>query len=186
MAPYVVLLRGINVGKGNRMKMDDLKVTAGKVGAGHVRTYIQSGNIVLESALSADGLKAALERAIAEDFGVKLEVFVRTAEQWDRLIAGCPFAHGELKEGESIHLLLTADPVTELQREQLANASTGRDRYVAGEREIYFFFAQSMLDSPLAVGLTKSAKGSTLTKGTTMRNWNTVVKLQAMLRATGN
>ena len=76
---YVALLRGINVGGKTRIAMAALRDTCTSAGCEDVVTYIQSGNVVLRSGLSADKLRAALEAAIAEAFGFNPAVMIRTA-----------------------------------------------------------------------------------------------------------
>ena len=77
---YVALLRGINVGGKAKIPMAALRDTCAAAGCEDVVTYIQSGNVVLKSKLSADKLRSALEAAIAEDFGFNPAVMIRTAK----------------------------------------------------------------------------------------------------------
>ena len=79
---YVALLRGINVGGKTKIPMAALRDTCAAAGCEDVVTYIQSGNIVLKSTLSAEKLRAALEEAIAREFGFNPAVMIRTARSW--------------------------------------------------------------------------------------------------------
>src|SRR4051794_15915325 len=69
----IVLLRGINVGGNKRVPMVELCALAKKVGAAHVESYIQSGNLLVVTALSPSDFEAALERAIAKHFGFTVD-----------------------------------------------------------------------------------------------------------------
>ena len=70
MNKYIVLLRSLNVGKKNKIKMDDLKSALIDDGFFQVQTYIQSGNIVLESELDASEVKMLVEDILYEDFDI--------------------------------------------------------------------------------------------------------------------
>jgi uncharacterized protein (DUF1697 family) len=76
---YVALLRGINVGGKTKVAMAALRDICESVGCEDVVTYIQSGNVVLKSKLSAEKLRAELEAAIAAEFGFSPAVMIRSA-----------------------------------------------------------------------------------------------------------
>lgn len=81
MAQYIVLLRGINVGGHRKIKMADLRSELEGLGFEEVKTYIQSGNIVLRSANSAEELSKKVEAMILEKFGFEVPSLVRTKAQ---------------------------------------------------------------------------------------------------------
>ncbi|MGL5021495.1 MAG: DUF1697 domain-containing protein [Mycoplasmatales bacterium] len=70
MNKYIVLVRSLNVGKKNRIKMEILKAALIGDGLFDVKTYIQSGNIVLESELDANEVKMLVEDILYEDFDI--------------------------------------------------------------------------------------------------------------------
>lgn len=177
MAVYIALLRGINVGGKNMVKMPELKNMLETMGLGQVKTYIQSGNVVFESAQSAELLRERIEREFQSRFGFSVTIVLRTAEQWRQLIENCPFQQTALSEGQSIHIsLLTEEPSPEVLR-ILSEANDGMDEYEVLDQQVYFLFRQSVLDSRLAKGLQKL--GNTVTS----RNLNTIVKLDSMAEA---
>src|SRR5688572_22236820 len=81
MGRKLALLRGVNVG-GRVLPMAALRELCTGLGWREVRTYIQSGNVVFESDDKPAALEAALEAAITERFGFKVQVIVRTPAQW--------------------------------------------------------------------------------------------------------
>ena len=85
------MLRAVNVG-GRKLPMAALREQCGQLGWTQVATYIQSGNIVFEATGSDAALEAALEQAIAREFGLDVPVIVRTRAQWAKLAAANPFA----------------------------------------------------------------------------------------------
>jgi uncharacterized protein (DUF1697 family) len=84
---YVVLLRGINVGRHRRIAMSDLRALLDGLGYSDVRTHLQSGNVVLASGKSSDQVRRSIEKRIAEELGVDVEIFVRTRDELAAVIA---------------------------------------------------------------------------------------------------
>jgi uncharacterized protein (DUF1697 family) len=79
---YLALLRGINVGGNNKIKMDKLKIVFGSLGFLNVLTYINSGNVIFEdSTLSIDEITTKLEQVIEKEFGFVVPVLVLNQDQ---------------------------------------------------------------------------------------------------------
>lgn len=177
MPIYVALLRGINVGGKNKIKMADLKKALERIGLGRVQTYIQSGNIVFEAEEEAAAVTGRMESLIKDEFGVAAAVFLRTAEEWKRLIADCPYAPETLGEGESLQVSLLGEAPSPQKVGFLAEVKSGNDEYRLQGRELYMLLRQSILDSKLAASTQK------LGDQVTTRNWNTISKLGEMVKA---
>ncbi|MFD3449974.1 DUF1697 domain-containing protein [Microbacteriaceae bacterium 4G12] len=176
MGIYIALLRGINVSKHNRIKMAELKHTLEMMGLSRVQTYIQSGNVLFESAEDIDSLRLQIEGEIKTTFGFSITVVLRTAEEFKEIITNCPYTSVPLAEGESIHVsILTEEPQKKVI-ELLSESERDNDEYYIHGREIYFLFRQSILDSKLAQNFQK------LGNSATTRNWNTIMKLAALLK----
>ena len=79
MAKYIALLRGINVGGKNIIKMSDLKAAFERQGFQSVITYINSGNVLFNSNLEETDIKSACENLIIESFGINVPVCVISA-----------------------------------------------------------------------------------------------------------
>src|SRR6202161_1318927 len=91
MPRYVALLRGINVGRRNRVAMADLRQLTEALGHTEVATYIQSGNLLFTSPDTDSGaLAAALERAIARSLAVRPAVVVLSRADLAQVIADTP------------------------------------------------------------------------------------------------
>jgi uncharacterized protein (DUF1697 family) len=177
MAIYIALLRGINVGGKNKVPMAELKVSLQAIGLGKVQTYIQSGNVIFESEEGAEQLRERIEQVIRTSFSVASTVVLRTAEQLKRIIENCPYAADSLQEGESIHVSVLTEAPSQKAIDILAANNNDIDRYQINGEEIYFLFRQSVLDSNLAKNLQK------LGGSATSRNWNTIIKLDALAKA---
>jgi len=110
---WVCLLRGVNVGGHNRLPMPDLRVALAEVGFGDVRTYVQSGNNVLDSPARARAEVAGAVGAVIEQrFGLTVPVVVRTPAQLRKVLAWDPFPEvsgTEPKRVNVIHLMAEPD-----------------------------------------------------------------------------
>ena len=173
---YIALLRGINVGGHNMIKMAELKQVLEKMGLQKVKTYIQSGNVLFESEKEADTLSQQLEEEIKKEFGFSVPVVLRTAEELDQVINDCPFSIDSLLEGESVQVAFLTETPSLDGINQLSAVNSGMDEYQINGRNVYLFFRQSIRNSKLATQLPK------LGVPATVRNWKTVIKLAAMVR----
>jgi uncharacterized protein (DUF1697 family) len=171
MSMYIALLRGINVGGHNKIKMAELKSLLEEIGFAKVKTYIQSGNVLFESADDAAFLRQSLEERIEERFGFKVPVVLRTSEEWERVIMDCPFSPEGLQEGESISVAFLGDEPSQEGIERLGPYQSEMDHFQIIGKNLYLFFRHSIRDSKLAANLPKVGVPATV------RNWNTVLKL---------
>src|SRR5438105_2139015 len=94
---YVVLLRGINVGGNNKVSMADLKAALEAGGCSAVKTYINSGNILLESSLSTAKINALVEHIIEKTFGFTVFAVTQTEAAFRQIAAALPdtWTHGK-------------------------------------------------------------------------------------------
>jgi uncharacterized protein (DUF1697 family) len=177
MTIYIALLRGINVGGKNMVKMADLKSMLEKMGLGRVKTYILSGNVLFESEEGADLLRPRIEEEFRAVFGFSISILLRTAQELKRIIANCPYSQDSLTEGQSIHLTVLADALSPKDLDKLSAGLDNIDEFQVQGREVYFYYRQSIRDSKLAKNLAK------LGDSVTSRNWNTILKLSALVEA---
>jgi len=183
MAIYIALLRGINVGSKNRIKMVDLKHLFESMGFSRVETYINSGNVIFESSEKEDTLQKKIEYELEKMFCLSIAVILRTAAELKQIIFDCPFSEEEVKkaesaneEGESLYVsLLTQYPLYE-KIKYLNTIKSGKDEYRIKNRDIYLLFCHSIRNSKLANNLHK------LEIPATVRNWKTMNKLYSLVK----
>lgn len=96
MTKYVALLRGINVGGHNKLKMAELRDALQPLGLQNIRTYIQSGNILFESSESEALLQQQIQETIQTTFTITSTVIIRTAEEFRSIVNNCPFSEQDL------------------------------------------------------------------------------------------
>lgn len=172
MPTQIALLRGINLGARNRVPMAELREHLTGLGYGDVRTLLQSGNVVLDADAAPERLAADLERELAERFGVRSPVVVRTREQLAAVVALDPL-RGAVTEDRLYQVsFLSAEPPREALA-TLAAADLGAERYAHHGREIYAWHPHGIHSSPLARMLSDKRLGVLATA----RNWSTTVKL---------
>jgi uncharacterized protein (DUF1697 family) len=166
MKTYVALLRAINVGGTGKLPMTQLTAMCECIGGANVRTYIASGNVVLDSALPAAQVKQKLEAELARHAGKPVGVVVRTAAEMAKVLAGNPFTRAEASKTVAI-FLDEAPPKSMLDGIKGANGEEVR----LGVREIYVHYVNGQGHSKLRIA--GAAAG-------TARNMNTVAKLAEM------
>jgi len=181
MTGYIALLRGVNVGGNNVVKMAELRTELEARGLRNVRTYIQSGNILCESDGAAETVEGIVGAALAAMLGKTIEVVVRSFDELERILAECPYTPSSPEEGKRILVALMRGPASPEALEAALRggpeeADSG-DAFLVKEREAYFRFGTNMSESPLGDRMMK-LKGN----GVTTRNWNTMDKLLTMSR----
>lgn len=176
MTRYVVLLRGINVGRAKRVGMAELRELLGAEGYEGVATALQSGNVVLDAGGRAPALARAVEGAIRQRFGFPVDVIVRTATQFRTVLAKDPL--GDVAtDGATYLVAFLPGPADGSLAEALRAVDLGDDRYVLDRTELYLWCPRGQMQSPLMTALSALKGGPPVT----VRNWNTVQKIGALL-----
>jgi uncharacterized protein (DUF1697 family) len=143
-----------------------------------VRTHLRSGNVVLTSEDQAsEQLAAAVEAGIAERFGMDVAVVVRTREEIADVVAANPLPEGEKEPSRLFVAFLTA-PLDEERVRAIDPGDYLPDRFVVRGREVYHWCPNGLSNSTLTPAFWKELGGGATA---TVRNWNTVTKLAAML-----
>ena len=93
-----MLLRGINVGSANRIAMPALREALADAGFAKVRTYVQSGNIVVETGLDDEKLSDAVERLIADQFGLSVPALARGHAELAAVVSANPYPEQALQD----------------------------------------------------------------------------------------
>ena len=178
MTRFVVLLRSVNTGK-RKAPMAELRDACREAGFADVQTYIQSGNLVLSTPLSADMLEHAIEKIVLDNFGFVSEAMARTAAQWSGYAAGSPFPEVETERPGNLHLCLSKRPPGADATERLMERAKLSERVVLAGGAIWIDFKGGAGHSEITPVFLDKVVGSTVTA----RNWNTVQRLQAMAAA---
>jgi len=171
---WVALLRGINVGGKNKLPMKDLTAMFVDAGCGNVRNYIQSGNVVFETAPAR--LCEVIQERIEKQFGFRAPVILRNAKQLRAVVAGNPL----LKAGaapETLHVMFLADRPSQGRVDSLDPHRSPPDEFIVQGQEIYLRLPNGAGNSKL----TNAYFDSKLATISTSRNWRTVNTLLEMM-----
>ena len=171
----IVLLRGVNVGGRNKLPMKTFAMALERLGGENVKTYIQSGNAVMDGAVGAADVKAALK----EHAGVSCHVFTLSAARLKKLAAASPFAREAAASGKSVHLYLLDAKPEKKAIGALAEQKKPREDFALAGDALYLLTPDGMAKSKIAERIDRVLKVTT-----TARNWNTVEKLLEMAEST--
>jgi uncharacterized protein (DUF1697 family) len=176
MATQIVLLRGINVGGKRKLPMAGLKQLLVKLGCTDVRTYVQSGNAVLEHPDRPRDLAKRIAAGIEKQFGLDVPTQVLTAKQLKDIIARDPFIKEKDIDLAKLHVTFLDSAPKAADVAAIAEGNHGTDRFIADGHVIY-------LHCPVDYGHTKLNNTffeKKLKVGATTRNWRTVNELLRM------
>jgi uncharacterized protein (DUF1697 family) len=177
-ATFLALLRGVNVGGKNKLPMKDLAGLFTAAGCDDVRTFIQSGNVIFKATLTlAARLPAAIAERIAERYGYRTPVVLRTATELADVVANNPF----LKQGaaeDTLHVLFLASLPTSDLINALDPGRSPPDAFIVQGREVYLHLPDGVARSKL----TNAYFDAKLATTSTGRNWRTVTKLLELMR----
>jgi uncharacterized protein (DUF1697 family) len=171
---YVALLRGINVGGNNIIKMADLRASFETMGFADVATYIASGNVVF-STKPADKARLSLriEQALDKRFSYASRVVLVSADELQTVVSQAPARFGKQPDLYRYDVLFLKEPLTAAEALPLVPTRPGVDQAQAGDHALYFRrliskAQQSQLSRLVQLPVYKSI---------TIRNWNTTTRL---------
>jgi uncharacterized protein (DUF1697 family) len=174
MSNCIALIRGINVGRGKRIAMADLRDMMVDLGHTNVRTLLNSGNVLFQSKRpNVDKIAASIANAINAACGFSAAVSVITAQELDLIIHENPLLHVVDDHARHLVAFVTHPKHLEPLRPMLKETWTP-DAIAITKRVAYLWCSSGILDSKFLQAFSRKA-GATVTT----RNWATVLKLQA-------
>jgi uncharacterized protein (DUF1697 family) len=176
VATYIALLRAINVG-GRWLPMAELRKTFEKLGFKDAKTLLQSGNVVFESdKRSTAELEKLLEAGTEKHHKLQVDYMIRTAQEWTGIIAANPYPKEAKSDPQRLVVsALKAAPKAGAEA-ALQAAIKGRETVRVIGKNAYLYYPDGQGESKLTPAVIERHFG---TRGTA-RNWNTVLKLQAL------
>ena len=175
MIKYVAFLRGINVGGRNLIRMADLAVMFDSAGLSGVRTYIQSGNVIFESAESdQELLRSNIEHEIEHCTGKKITVILRTMEEIMNILLLDPFQDHKWGNNTKLYVcfldkrpeMSVSLPLHNQKEALILTHIIDRDAFLVSlpKDDEHFGFPNPFIEKELKVL-------------STARNWNTIIKI---------
>jgi len=175
MPVVISMLRGVNVGGHNLIKMDPLRALYESLGLQDPATYVQSGNVIFKTKeRDVARLAPRIQNEIERRFGFRPGVILRTSSDLRDVIKKNPFAHRDLDPSKLLVTFLATDPAPDARKALLRIKPDPEELRIAG-RELYIYFPNGIGRSKLPPLLDRTLKNSS-----TARNWNTVTRLLAM------
>ena len=176
---HLALLRGLNVGVKNRLRMSDLSTAFVDAGCCDIHTYIQSGNVVFRATPAvAQGAPRLIGETIADRFGCQTPIVTRSAEELRRVARHNPFLVDGADTGMLHVAFLSGRPTVAASRSLDTHRSAPDEFRVCG-CEIYLRCPHGLARTKLTNQYFESRLGSI----STIRSWRTVVKLQELIGA---
>lgn len=172
MKKYIVLLRGINVSGKNKLPMAELRELLKDLQFENVQTYIQSGNVILESNKTKSEACQKIKDGIFNKFGYDVPVLIRTPQEWKEIIEKYPFSN----ENEKIVAFTFLDRTT--SETEIEIKGIKEDQYKIAGDVVY-------LNCPSGFGKTKLTNNTIekkLSVVATTRNYKTTLKLLELTR----
>jgi uncharacterized protein (DUF1697 family) len=180
----IALLRAVNVGGRTLVKMDQLRGLLERLGYIEPRTLLQSGNAVFgvpsgSGVRNAAALETQIEDALQQRLSLQADVFIRSADEWDAVIARNPFAEQASSDPARLVVMTLRDAPSISAVKALQSSIKGGETVRGRERHLYIVYPDGQGRSKFTGNVIERALG---TRGTA-RNWNTVVKLATMARS---
>ena len=173
MPVLISMLRGVNVGGHNKIRMDDLRALYESLKLEDPRTYVQSGNVIFRTKeKNSAALAKKIQSAIEHTFKCRPDVILRTTGELREAIAASPFAsRRDLEPGKILvtFLATAAGPDAHTSNQE------AYDCYLKG-RELYIYFPDGAGKSKLPWSRVEKLLQTT----GTARNWNSVTKMLAI------
>lgn len=179
MATYIAILRGINVSGHKIIKMERLRAAFDDMGFAHIKTYVQSGNVIFETSEPPAGLAAKIEKKILNEFGFDVPVLTKSSKEMMDIVKRNPFLNDASIDQSKLHVTFLSDDPPRNALELLEPLAAGAEQVRIAGRAVY-------LHCPNGYGntkLTNTAIEKKLSCRTTTRNWATTNKLLEMTSA---
>lgn len=174
---YVCLIRGINVGGRNIVKMDRLRKAFEALDFEDVTTYVQSGNVIFKTGeRTPQALSTKIEKMIFDDFGFSVSVIVRTQDEINEALERNPFLKEKGIDVSKLHVTFLPHAPEKAAIKALAALAVPPEQLRCSGSTIYLHCPNGYGKSKLANNILEKV----LAMKATTRNWNTVNMLREM------
>ena len=170
MSKWIALLRGINVGGKNRILMADLREALSSSGLEEVQTYIQSGNLIFSSRLSAAEIRKRICATINTGWNIDVPVLVIKASELARIQSDNPY---ESLDPKSVHLTLLGKKPAADAVKRACQVDIGDDQFQIVGKCVYVHCPSGYAKTKIHNNFFEQKLGVLATS----RNWKTVCKL---------
>jgi uncharacterized protein (DUF1697 family) len=175
---YLVLLRGINVGGNNIIRMNELKELFEKMNFIDVITYIQSGNIIFKD-IEKDKIKITnkIEKVLFKKLNSKINIVILTFSEVKQIINNKPECFGDDKTKYKYDVIFLKEPLKAEDAIKEFKPRDGVDKIYSGKKVLYI----SRLMSEWTKSHFSKISESSIYQNITIRNWNTTEKIYELM-----
>ncbi len=174
METYISILRGINVGGKNVIKMDALKQICASLNFKNVQTYIQSGNIIFQAKINdTSKISNLISTTIKRVFELQVPVITVTVKELQAIITLNPFVKNKVIDTAFLHITFLANQPLEENIPSLKNVVLKQDKFEIINKAIYLYCPDSYSNSKLTNNFFETKLAITATT----RNWKTANEL---------
>lgn len=177
---YLALLRGINVGGNNIIKMKALRECFERMGFENVETYIQSGNVIFSVSGSIAALETEIEKWLSKAFSYTSRVVVISRGTLKRVITEAPNGFGKELKKYRYNVFFLKKPLTPAKAMKAVETRDGVDEVYQGKHALYFKYLLAKATQSRISKLFAKPEHQYMT----IRNWNTTIKLLALMDKT--
>ena len=177
MTKYLVLMRGINVGGKHLIKMADLKDWLVQAGFQAPRTYLQSGNLILQGTRSAAKVEQAVSEILTNKLDFEVPLVIVNANALSEAIAKSPYIAEAEANPKAVHLCFLAEQPVRDHVSDLQAYCTAEERLELIGKVLYIYYPNLSGKSKLTLNRIENVLQ---TRGTA-RNWNTARKLEQLM-----
>lgn len=175
MTRWVALIRGINVGKAKRVAMADLRALLESLSCTDVRTLLNSGNAVFDTAgRSAPALARQIQSAMLAELGVDAKVILKSSGEIDAVAAAYPFGPAADDPSRTL-VVLTADATSLAALQPIVGREWASGTQALTAHALFLWCPDGVLQCPAAAALGR------MRVECTTRNWATLLKIQVLL-----
>lgn len=175
---YLALLRGINVGGKNIIKMADLKACFEKMEFADVVTFIQSGNVLFKSnEKDKINLTHQIESTLSKRFNYHSRIVVISKNQLKKVVETAPKGFGKEPEKYRYDVIFLKKPLTSNEAMNSVTTKEGVDKVHLGKGVLYF----SRLISKASQSRLSKIITLPVYQNMTIRNWNTTSRLLELI-----
>jgi uncharacterized protein (DUF1697 family) len=176
MTTYVILLRGVTPSGKNKVPMYRFREVLEEAGFAHVRTYIQSGNALVDTGLPPQEVETSVRERIRDSIGPDLAVIVRTGEELEEALDSNPFQKGY--DLSRVFFVLFAEPPSEEKVREVLSLDLSPEQIAFGHKTAFMYIPGQYGKGILSGGFLEKKFGIPAT----MRNFNTMSRLAAMAK----
>lgn len=170
---YVALLRGINVGGHNKIKMEELREMFSTLGFENIKSYINSGNVIFDARKTKNEiLVTKIEKAIQKSFSLSIKVVVRESAEIKDLATKNPFKD-KMSADNNLFVAFLSDELPSDKQELLLSNNNEFEQFAIVNQDVFCLSKKGFRDGLIG----KKYIDNKLKTSATVRNWRTVNKL---------